>query len=121
MEIFNTIDLELYPKILITLSGLIALFIKLRDGLSTLRRKQELKVDLEIYELAKKNELDNSELKITLEERVAHIADNKNNGLTNFFTGIAVFVGFGLWSIDIYQENVGFNGWIILTIAFSFA
>lgn len=98
------------------MSGVIAVFLKIREGLSIHRRKQELKTDLEIYELSKKNEIATSELKENIENRVRQLVDIKNDGLTNFITGTAVFVGFGLWSIDIYQNTPEFNGWIILTL-----
>ena len=103
------------------MSGIIAAFLKIREGLSIHRKKQELKTDLEIYELSIKNEIATSELKENIEKRVSKLSDIKNDGLTNFITGTAVFVGFGLWSIDIYQNNPDFNGWIVLTLFCSLA
>lgn len=98
------------------MSGIIAAFLKIREGLSVHRKKQELKTDLEIYELSIKNQIATSELKEHIEKRVNKLPDIKNDSLTNFLTGTAVFVGFGLWSIDIYQSSPGFNGWIVLTL-----
>ena len=98
------------------MSGVIAAFLKIRSDLSKHRKKQELKTDLEIYELSIKNEIATPELKENIEKRVRKISDIKNDGLTNFITGTAVFVGFGLWSIDIYQNTPEFNGWIVLTL-----
>lgn len=42
--------------------------------------------------------------------------ENRSENFTNFFVGIAVFVGFGWWSVEILKNNKGFNGWIILTL-----
>ncbi|UII20730.1 hypothetical protein [Fulvivirga ligni] len=121
MELLKSIDLETLPKIIIAMSGVIAAFLKIRENLSIHRKKQELKTDLEIYELSIKNEIETSELKRNIEQRVGKLADNKNDSLTNFITGTAVFVGFGLWSIDIYQNDSEFNGWMILTLFCSLA
>jgi hypothetical protein len=106
----------MFPKIIIATSGALALFIKLREGLSHLRRKQELKTDLEIYELSKNNGIESFELKNNLEKRINQILNTKNNKITSFLAGVAVFVGFGLWSINIYQNDSTFNGWIVVTI-----
>lgn len=121
MELINSFNLETLPKIIIALSGFLAVFIKIRQELSVLRRKQELKTDLEIYEISRNNDIETSELKNYLERKVSQLSDSKNEGFTSFITGIAVFVGFGMWSIDIYQNNSNFNGWIILTIFCSLA
>ncbi len=36
--------------------------------------------------------------------------------MRDFFIAIAVFIGFGFWSIDIFKNSENFNGWIILTV-----
>lgn len=115
MELFNTLDV--YPKIIVAMTGLIAGFIKIRDSYSAVRRKQEIKLDLEIYELMNKGyDFEKSELKKSIENKISKAYENEEETLTNFFVGLAVFVGFGLWSIDIFHKNDTFNGWIILTI-----
>lgn len=53
MEIFDNIDI--YPKIIVALTGLIAAFIKIRDTYSSTKTKQNIKLDLEIYELLNRN------------------------------------------------------------------
>jgi hypothetical protein len=114
MEIFDNIDM--YPKIIIALTGLIAAFIKIRDSFSSTRNKEKIKLDLEIYELLNKNgDFDKRELKETIEKNISNSLTTEENGLTNFFIGLVVFVGFGLWTIDIFQSYDAFNGWIILT------
>lgn len=114
MNILNNIDV--YPKILVALTGVLAAFIKIRESFSIIKRKQELKLDLEIYEHLKRNpEIEIDDVKNVLQQRVSRAFQDNDDRLTNFFVGLVVFVGFGLWSIDIYQSSDRFNGWIILT------
>lgn len=120
MEIFNSIDI--YPKIIVALTGLIAAFIKIKDAYSSTRHKENIKLDLEIYELINKNgDFDKTELKEKIEKNISKSLTNEENSLTNFFVGLVVFVGFGLWTIDIFQSYDSFNGWIILTAFCSLA
>jgi hypothetical protein len=108
--------LEFYAKVFVALTGLIAAFLKLKDTFSAVKRKQEVKLDLEIYELLKRSvELDAQKAKESIEKKLSLAFNETEGGLTNFFVGLIVFIGFGLWSVDIYQFNVSFNGWIILT------
>jgi hypothetical protein len=108
--------LEFYAKVFVALTGLIATFLKLKETLSAVKRKQELKLDLEIYELLKRStELEARTAKESIEKKLALAFNTFEEGLTNFFIGLTVFIGFGLWSVDIYQSSISFNGWIILT------
>lgn len=120
MEIIN--NLENYAKITIGVIGGVVAFGKLRESFASVRRKQELKLDLEIYEKLKAQDSfqvdDDIEKKIKANLKKAFEKDSNN--FTNFFTGIAVFFGFGLWSIDILKKSENFNGWIILTLMLSF-
>lgn len=114
MEIFDSIDI--YPKIIVALTGLIAAFMKIKDAYSSTRHKENIKLDLEIYELLNKNGgFDKEELKETIEKNISNSLTGEENGLTDFLIGLVVFVGFGLWTIDIFQSYDTFNGWIILT------
>jgi hypothetical protein len=114
MELFDNIDI--YPKIIVALTGFIAAFIKIRDSYSSTRHKENIKLDLEIYELLDKSgDFEKAELKEKIQKNISNTLTNEENGLTNFFVGLVVFVGFGLWSVDIYQTHESFNGWIILT------
>ena len=119
MEFLKSIDLETWHKIFIGASGVLVVFLRLRESLSVLRRKQELKTDLEIYELSKSNNLSTTALRDYLEKRINQLSQANKDHLSSFITGAVVFVGFGLWSIDIYTNSNDFNGWIILTIACS--
>ncbi len=112
---FNNI--ENYLKIIVSVIGAIAAFGKLRESFASIKRKQELKLDLEILEKLKSdNEFDYSEIKEKIDSKLKTSFDNRTENFTNFFVGIAVFVGFGFWSADIFQKMESFNGWIILTI-----
>lgn len=114
MDIFDNIDI--YPKVIVALTGLIAAFIKIRDAYSSTRNKENIKLDLEIYELLNKNgDFDKTELKETIEKKITNSLNSSEDGLTNFFVGLVVFVGFGMWTVDIFQSSDSFNGWIILT------
>lgn len=114
MDFLDNIDL--YPKIIIALTGLLAAFIKIKESYSSTKRKENIKLDLEIYELINKTgDFSKTDLKNSIESRIKKSLDSDGSGLTNFFVGLVVFVGFGLWSIDIFQNYNEFNGWIILT------
>lgn len=118
MEIFESIDI--YPKIIIAMTGLIAAFIRIKDSYSITRHKENIKLDLEIYDLLNKNgDFDRAELKEKIEKNISKSLAAEENGLINFFVGLVVFVGFGLWTIDIFHSSPSFDGWIILTAFFS--
>lgn len=110
-------NIENYLKIIVSVIGAIAAFGKLRESFASIKRKQELKLDLEILEKLKSdNEFDSSEVRRKINLKLKSSFENRTENFTNFFVGIAVFVGFGFWSADIFQKMENFNGWIILTI-----
>ena len=115
MEYINNI--EIYIKIFVGFIGAIAAFGKLREIFASNKRKQELKLDLEILEKLKN--MDNFET-VEIEEKIKNNLKNSfeknSDNLTNFFTGIAVFIEFGFWTVDIINNSDRFNGWIILTL-----
>lgn len=115
MEIINNLDV--YPKLIVALTGFLALILKIKESFSSIKNKQELKLDLEIYEVIKKNhELNSSILKGKIENRLQKNSTEENkDSITSFFIGLVVFVGFGLWTVDIFQNMVRFNGWVIFT------
>jgi len=113
----NLNNLENYLKVLIGIIGAIATIGKLRESFASLKRKQEVKLDLEILEKLKLNdnfEISEIEEKINLKLKKAF--DDRTENLSNFFVGIAVFVGFGFWTVEIFRSSKEFNGWIILTL-----
>ena len=115
MEQLNNI--ETYVKVIVGIIGAIAAFGKLRENFASIKRKQELKLELEILEKLKSNEeFETSEIQEKIKLKLNKAFENRTENLTNFFVGIAVFVGFGFWSVDIFKSSNEFNGWIILTL-----
>lgn len=116
---FNQLDIETGLKLLSGVTALLALLQKSWTSFSHVKKKQALKIDLEILELSKKNELINSELLIeNLNEKISKMyvdASTKIDNFRNFLIGIVSFVGFSWWSIDLYSKRLDFNPWIILT------
>lgn len=113
----NLENIETYIKVFVGFIAVIAAFGKLRESFASIKRKQELKLDLEILEKLKSNDnIQTSEIEQKIILKLDKAFENRTENLTNFFTGIAVFIGFGFWSIDIFQNSKGFNGWIILTL-----
>lgn len=120
MEIINNI--ETYAKIIIGIIGGIVAFSKLRESFATTKRKQELKLDLEIYEKIKnQDDFQTDDIKNKIKANLNRAFEKDSDSLTNFFVGIAVFIGFGFQSIDILKKSETFNGWIILTLICSLA
>jgi len=118
MEILS--DIDFYAKIIVGVIGAIATFGKLRESFASIKRKQEIKLDLEILEKIKNNEVFQSQdIEAKINEKLNKAFEPDSDSLTNFFTGIAAFVGFGFWSVDIFRTSANFNGWIILTLSCS--
>jgi len=113
----NLENIETYIKVFVGFIAVIAAFGKLRESFASIKRKQELKLDLEILEKLKSNDnIQTSEIEQKIISKLDKAFENRTENFTNFFTGIAVFIGFGFWSIDIFQNSKDFNGWIILTL-----
>ena len=110
-------SIENYIKVIIGIIGAIAALVKIRESFAAIKRKQELKLDLEILEkLEQNNNFNVSEIKEKINYKLNKAFEEKTENLTNFLTGIAVFIGFGFWSYDIFKNSDSFNGWIILTL-----
>lgn len=113
----NLNDIENLAKVVVGIIGVFAAFGKLRVSFNSYKRKQELKIDLEIFEKLKENvEFDSSNVEEDIGINLEKAFDRNTDGLRNIFIGIVVFIGFGLWSIDIFQNSETFNGWVILTL-----
>ena len=113
----NLNNIETYLKIVVGIIGAIVTFGKLRESFASIKRKQELKLDLEILEKLKSNNtFESSEIEEKIEAKLQTTFENRTENLTNFFIGIAVFIGFGFWTIDIFKSSADFNGWIVLTL-----
>jgi hypothetical protein len=110
-------NIETYIKVFVGIIGAIAALGKLRESFASIKRKQELKLDLEILEKLKSNQqFESSEIEEKINYKLKKAFEDRTENLTNFFVGIAVFVGFGFWSLDILKKSNEFNGWIILTL-----
>jgi hypothetical protein len=113
----NLNHIETYLKIIVGIIGAVVTFRKLRASFASVKRKQELKLDLEILEKLKTNDdFEVSEIEEKINYKLKKAFESGTEDITNFFVGIAVFVGFGFWSIDIFRNYSEFNGWIILTL-----
>ena len=110
-------NIEIYAKILIGLIGAIVSIGKIRETFSSVKRKQELKLDLEIIEkLYQIDKFDIERIEKITELKLKKYFDNSSEGITDFFIGMVMLVGFGYWSIDLFNGSENFNGWIILTL-----
>jgi hypothetical protein len=116
---FSQMDIETSLKLLSGVTALLALLQRIWTSFSNIKKKQALKIDLEILELSKKNELRNSDLLIeNLNDKISRMyvdTSTKIDNFRNFLIGIVLFVGFSWWSIDLYSKKLDFNPWIILT------
>jgi hypothetical protein len=123
MNVFNSENIELIQQIVILMAGVIALILKVRASISLKNRKLDLKHDIEILDLLKKQgNIDINHIEDKVKSDLVYLYDKSSineNGLTTFFIGVTIFVGFGLWSLNIYNNNLGFSGWIILTMVMS--
>ena len=113
----NLNNIETYLKGFIGVIGAFVAFGKLRENFASIKRKEELKLDLEILEKLKSNqEFDSKEIEQKIKTKLKKAFENGTENLKNFFVGIAVFIGFGFWTVEIFQNSEEFNGWIVLTL-----
>jgi hypothetical protein len=122
MVLQDFIEKDFIQKFILIITAIIALTLKLRKSLSIKNKRTDLKEDIKIYEQLKKyNNFDCSDIENEIKENLDIVYNKKNrldNSYTGFMTGLAIFIGFGLWAISIYNSYVKFNGWIILTLFF---
>lgn len=117
----NLTNIELIVKIIIGVIGAIATLGKLRDFFANSKLKEELKIDLEILEKIKNTNIYNSEIEEKIRKNISKAYKNRNENFTNFLYGISLFVGFGIWTINLLGDiKENFNGWSILTLCISF-
>jgi hypothetical protein len=120
-----TEDFELIVKWFITVTGLISVIVKFADSISESRRKRNLKTDLELLEKIDKGDLDSDDqekIKKQIKEILEEYLSIKDTTVKwyDMFYALALFVGFGWWTIYIYEMNKDFNPWTILTGLISF-
>jgi len=116
---FEEIDIETGLKILSGLTALIALIVKVWENLSDNKRRNSIKTDLEIFELAKKHkDFETDNIQVSINSRISKLyldTSSRIDNFRNFLIGMVLFLGFSWWSIDIYSESVDFNPKMILT------
>ena len=115
----NLNNIETYLKVLVGVIGAIIAFSRLRENFASIKRKQEVKLELEILEKMKSNNIDSSKIENALLHKLEQAFEDRTDNLTNFFTGIAVFIGFGFWTVDLFLNSDGFNFLIIFTLFLS--
>jgi hypothetical protein len=118
-------ELETILKYIISIAGLISLIIKLFDSLSQTSRKRKLKTDLELLEKINSGDIvseDKERVNKRLKEILQEYLDIKETTVKWFdiFYALTLFVGFGWWTIYIYEINTEFSPWTILTGLLSF-
>lgn len=117
----NLTDLETIVKIVIGVIGAIATIGKLRSYFTNSKLKEEVKLDLEIFEKIKNNNLSTNEIEEKISKNITKAYENRNESFTNFLYGISIFVGFGFWTINLIGNiDESFNSWSILTLIISF-
>ena len=110
-------NIETIGKLIVGITGAIAAFGKLRETFASIRRKQEIKLDLEILEKIKKNSsFERLEIEEKIKSKLEDAFQDSSETWTEFLVGIAVFIGFGFWTVDLFKNSDSFNGWIILTL-----
>jgi hypothetical protein len=114
-------SIEFYSRFLIGGTGVLAFVIRLRNYFSETRKKQNLKTDLEILSLTEKNNLTKVDIvRERVNEQITAMYDPQlrgNSNFSNFITGLIVFIGFGLWTADLFKNSYpDFNPWTIATL-----
>ncbi|MCE5345384.1 MAG: hypothetical protein LLG13_03715 [Bacteroidales bacterium] len=116
-------NLELIQKLLLITTGFIALLFKIKSYFSIKTQKHDLKLDIEILDLLKKQNNPNTEnIEKKVKKDIEKIYDQNlihSSEFTGFIIGLTFFIGFGWWSISIFNNSQGFNAWIILTMFLS--
>ncbi len=120
-----TENFDLVAKWFIALTGLISVLIKFSESVSITRRKNNLKTDLDLLETIGKNKLEPDESNRIEEKRkkvLNEYLEIEETSLKWFdvFYALVLFVGFGWWTIYIYEINSDFSPWTILTGLISF-
>lgn len=123
MKNYNIDNIELIQKLVLIVTGFFVLVFKVKTYFSLKNQKQDLKQDIEILDLLKKQNRPNTQnIEKKIENDLNKIYDHNqkhDSGFFGFITGTTFFIGFGWWSFNIYNTNQGFNGWIVLTMFLS--
>jgi hypothetical protein len=116
-------NLEFYQAVILIATAFFAIVLKIRQSFSLRNRKQNLKQDIEILDLLKRqNSFDSVNIESRIKKELDFIYDTevrRELGLTGFLLGFVFFVGFGLSTIHIYNSSDNFNAGMILTLFFA--
>lgn len=120
-----TENFDLIAKWFIALTGLISVLIKFSESTSITRRKSNLRTDLDLLDKIEKNDIENQELlriKAKRKKVLNEYLEIEETSLKWFdiFYALILFVGFGWWTIYIYEINSNFSPWTIFTGLISF-
>lgn len=114
---FNTVDII---KLIVASSGFLILISRFKEEFTDKKRRQNLKIDLEILEkVTNIDKLENKHIHSQVKKEISHIYDKENYeslGLSSFLTSLIMTFGFSIWTISIFQNNDTFNPWSILTM-----
>lgn len=107
-------------KVTVAVSGFFALLRNTTEAFSDKQRKQNLKTDLEIFEISKNlNSKKMSQIRNRVESEIDYLYNTdkySSDNLLNFILGFILLVGFSFWTINLVQNSADFNPWIILTM-----
>jgi len=112
--------IEIVLKLIIYITGLVSVIIKLIDSLSPISRKRKLRVDLELLEKINSEDIDKEDKDIVQKQLKKILKEYLNIKEVNIkwfnvLYALILFVGFGWWTIYIYEINFNFSPWMILT------
>lgn len=110
---FSTFDST--SKIILAVLGLLIALRKIVESFASQKRKEELKIDLEILEKLRFQKLDSIDITKKIERNIENTYKDISENFLNFFLGLTVFLGFGKWTIDLIVFKANFNPWSILT------
>ena len=126
IDYVKQIDLETGLKLIPILISFLLFILKMREDFNIFKKKQNVKIDLEILELIKKEQTLNesnlvNELKINISNIYGKLDyESKLVNLFLFLLGVLFLGGFSWWTIDLYYKYLSFTPWMLLTSFFAF-
>lgn len=101
--------------------GFTTLFLRINTIFSSYKSKQSVKTDLEILSLIKGNPEKYNLISERINEDLIKIyaIGGRKNAIVSLIIGLIFFVGFGAWTVNIFESNQGFSPWMILTALFT--
>lgn len=117
---YTQIDIDVISKILLIVTSLLSIILVIKNDFTVIYKKQKLKRELEILNLLNGTGIDNEILCSAIKKDLISIYTKspKNTNFTLYVIPLVLFIGFGLWTLEIYKQD-GFNPWILLTLFLS--